>query len=641
MPHQHSNSAAGSNGDAAQPDNHSALYGLDRWGEGLLGVNPQGEVTLSAPDNGAPTSLPKVIKALSERGISAPVLLRVHHFLDEALHHLHTAFQSAFKSTGYRGTYRGVFPIKVNQQAEVISHLMQTGAPLHYGLEAGSKPELLIALSQPRSPESLLICNGSKDESFVRLATLSRKLGQKTVIVIESLDEFDVIHKVSTELGIRPMLGVRVKLTERVTGKWQESSGDRSTFGLGAHELVTLIDRMREAEFLDCLVLQHSHLGSQVPDIIDIRRAAAEACRFFVELTKMGAPLTHLDLGGGLGVDYTGERCSEENSVNYTVEEYCTNVVETIRYAMDEAELPHPTIVTESGRFVVAHSSIFVFNVLGATLYDSAEKPETHDDDNHLLHDLMAVESYIDGSRFQEALNDAIYYRDELRALFRRGQIGLAELARAEKGFLYLTAKFKSAARGRDISGDAAAQLGSFVDYYYGNFSLFQSLPDVWAIDQLHPIVPLQRLNEEPTRQAIFSDITCDSDGKIDKFILADGTADALPVHDLDNEHPYHIGVFFVGAYQETLGDLHNLFGDANVVTISLDGQGGFNIEHETEADSISEVMSYVEYDPRDCLDAFRKSVERALAAGQLNTKERRMMIAAYKDALAGHTYFD
>ncbi|MQQ10059.1 biosynthetic arginine decarboxylase [Epibacterium sp. SM1979] len=619
----------------------SPLYGLDRWGAGLLDVNDAGEVTLRAPNDGLPTSLPKVIEALSERGIAAPFLLRIHHFLDQALLQLHNAFQSAFQSTGYQGVYRGVFPIKVNQQAEVISHLMQTGLPLHYGLEAGSKPELLIALSQPRSPESLLICNGSKDESFVRLATLSRKLGQNTVIVIESLDEFDVVHKVSTELGIRPLLGVRVKLTERVTGKWQESSGDRSTFGLGAHELVTLIDRMKAAGFLDCLVLQHSHLGSQVPDIIDIRRAAAEACRFFVELTAMGAPLTHLDLGGGLGVDYTGERRSDENSVNYTVEEYCTNVVETIRYAMDEAALPHPTIVTESGRFVVAHSSIFVFNVLGATLYDSATKPDTQEGDNHLLHDLMAVENYIDSNRFQEALNDALYYRDELRALFRRGQIGLAELARAEQGFLYLASRFKATARSRDVTGDAQAQLGSFVDYYYGNFSLFQSLPDVWAIDQLHPIVPLQRLNEEPTRQAIFSDITCDSDGKIDKFILADGASDALPVHDLKADEPYHIGVFFVGAYQETLGDLHNLFGDANVVTISLDGQGGFNIEHETEADTIAEVMSYVEYDPRDCLDAFRKTVERALAAGQVNTAERRMMIAAYKDALAGHTYFD
>ncbi len=606
-----------------------------------MGVNPQGEVTLSAPDNGAPTSLPKVIKALSERGISAPVLLRVHHFLDEALHHLHTAFQSAFKSTGYRGTYRGVFPIKVNQQAEVISHLMHTGAPLHYGLEAGSKPELLIALSQPRSPESLLICNGSKDESFVRLATLSRKLGQKTVIVIESLDEFDIVHKVATELGIRPMLGVRVKLTERVTGKWQASSGDRSTFGLSAHELVTLIERMKAADFLDCLVLQHSHLGSQVPDIIDIRRAAAEACRFFVELTAMGAPLTHLDLGGGLGVDYTGERRSDDNSVNYTVEEYCTNIVETLRYAMDEAGLPHPTVVTESGRFVVAHSSIFVFDVLGATLYDSPDKPDTSDQDHHLLSDLMAVENYIEGRRFQEALNDALYYREELRALFRRGQIGLAELARAEQAFLYLASRFKEVARGRDITGDAESQLGSFIDHYHGNFSLFQSLPDVWAIDQLHPIMPLQRLNEAPMRQAILNDITCDSDGKIDHFILADGAANALPVHDLREDEPYHIGVFFVGAYQETLGDLHNLFGDANVVTISLDGRGGFNIEHETEADSIAEVMSYVEYDPRDCLDDFRKTVERALAAGQVSPGERRLMIAAYKDALAGHTYFD
>ncbi|MBY6068893.1 biosynthetic arginine decarboxylase [Leisingera aquaemixtae] len=619
------------------------LYGLDAWGSGMLEVTPDGAVALRLPQapGAKPTPLPEVIAAIEARGISAPVVLRVQQFLEQSLTQLHDAFNGAIEAAGYKGRYRGVFPIKVNQQAEVIGHLMTAGQQFNYGLEAGSKPELMIALSQPLPEDALLICNGSKDEAFIRLAILSRKLGHNTVIVIETLEEFDIIRRVAEDLDIRPLLGVRVKLTERVTGKWQASSGDRSTFGLGAHDLVTLMGRLRDSGFLDCLVLQHSHLGSQVPNIFDIRRAADEACRFFVELTRMGAPLTHMDLGGGLGVDYTGARRPDDNSVNYTVNEYCTNIVETVRYALDEAGLPHPTIVTESGRFVVAHSSIFIFEVLGATLYDAPQKPEVQPDDHHLVSDLMAVEAYIGAPRFQEALNDAIYYRDELRALFRRGQIGLEQLSRAEQGFLYLAGLFKSAARGDDSLTEAASALGAFTDHYQGNFSLFQSLPDVWAIDQLHPMMPLQRLNEAPARNAMITDITCDSDGKLDHFILADGTSNALPVHDLREDEHYLIGVFFVGAYQETLGDLHNLFGDANVVTISLDGQGGFDIEHETEADTIAEVLSYVEYDPRQCLETFRKRVERAVKSGKVNAAERRQMIAAYKDSLAGSTYFD
>lgn len=619
----------------SQTQSNSATYGIGNWADGLVQIDENGAVCISDPDqtDAHGTALPEVMEALATRGISAPILLRVSSFLERPLHRLNKAFAQACATSGYKGRYAGVFPIKVNQQAEVIRQLVRTGQEYGFGLEAGSKPELLIALAQDLDPDALLICNGFKDEEFIRLAILSRHLGRKTVIVIESLDEFEIIRKVSTELGIAPLLGVRVKLTERVTGKWQDSSGDRSTFGLGALELMTLIERLRDAGFLECLILQHSHLGSQVPDIIDIRRAASEACRFFSELVRLGAPLTHIDLGGGLGVDYTGARRADENSVNYTVDEYCNNIVETLRYAFDEAEINHPTIVTESGRYVVAQSSIFVFNVLGATLYDCKEKPSVLPDDHHLLSDLLAVERYLEGPRHQEALNDALYYRDEMRALFRRGQLDLGQLARGEQAFLYLSARLKS--------GQYAEETHQFVDHYHGNFSLFQSLPDVWAIDQLHPILPLQRLNETPQRRAIINDITCDSDGKIDRFILGDGIATSLPVHDLREGEPYYIGAFFVGAYQETLGDLHNLFGDANVVTIALDGEGGFSIVHETEADTISEVLSYVEYDPRDCVADFRAKVEEAVTARKVDAATRRQLIAAYKEALSGPTYFE
>ncbi len=619
----------------------SDIYGFSLWADGLVDVTDSGDLALCNPDGDTPpVSLPQIMRALKERGISAPIQLRVQPFLDRSLARLHDAFATAIRDTNYQGTYRGVFPVKVNQQSEVVERLVEAGLKYHFGLEVGSKPELLIALSQSMSPEALLICNGAKDAAFIHLAILSQKLGFNTIIVLESLYEFETVHRIASELDVRPTLGVRIKLTETVTGKWQASSGDRSVFGLSALDVVKLTARLEETGMMDCLVLQHTHLGSQVPNIMDVRRAATEACRFYVELSRMGAPLQYLDLGGGLGIDYTGERRPDENSVNYTVNEYCGNLVETVGYAMDDAGIAHPTIVTESGRFVVAQSAIFVFNILGATLYDNLEKVVIQEGDHHLLSDLLAVEAYIDGPRLQEALNDAIYYRDEIRALFRRGQIDLQLLARAEQAFLYLLSRFKAASKREAYAGQIDEQLTGFVDYYHGNFSLFQSLPDVWAIDQLHPIMPLQRLNEDPTRSAILTDITCDSDGKIDQFVLADGVAGALPVHELRDGEDYYIGVFFVGAYQETLGDLHNLFGDPNVVTISLDGEGGFDIEHETEGDTIAQVLSYVEYDPQDCLSTFRKTVEKAVKAGKVNASERRTMIAAYKNSLAGSTYF-
>ncbi|MEP3346792.1 MAG: biosynthetic arginine decarboxylase [Litoreibacter sp.] len=619
----------------------SDIYGLLNWSDDLLSVADNGDLCLCNPiGDTPPVSMPQIMDALAQRGISAPIQLRVQPFLDRALARLHDAFETAFRDIQYQGAYRGVFPVKVNQQSEVVARLTEAGHAYHFGLEVGSKPELLIALSQSMSPEALLICNGAKDEAFVHLAILSQKLGFNTIIVLESLHEFEIVHRISQQLDVRPMLGVRIKLTETVTGKWQDSSGDRSVFGLGPLDVVQLMSRLQETKMMDCLVLQHTHLGSQVPNIMDVRRATTEASRFYTELSRLGAPLRYLDLGGGLGIDYTGERRSDDNSVNYTVYEYCANMVETVRYAMDDAGVGHPTIVTESGRFVVAQSAIFVFNILDATLYDKSDKPAVEAGDHHLLSDLLAVEGYIVGHRLQEAFNDAIYYRDEIRALFRRGQIELPLLARAEQAFLYLLSRFKIEARKPEHAGQVDEELTGFVDHYHGNFSLFQSLPDVWAIDQLHPIIPLQRLDENPNRNAVLSDITCDSDGKIDQFVLADGMVGALPVHPLKKEEDYYIGVFFVGAYQETLGDLHNLFGDPNVVTISLNGKGGFDIENEIEGDTIAQVLSYVEYDPNDCLTTFRKTVERAVKAGRVNATERRTMIAAYKDSLAGSTYF-
>ncbi|MCR9147720.1 MAG: biosynthetic arginine decarboxylase [Rhodobacteraceae bacterium] len=619
------------------------IYGVDRWSKGLITVLDNGEVALCDPMNPgyAPISLPEILRDLDQRGIAAPVVLRVKSFLESEIQHINQGFADAIKRLNYTAPYRGVFPIKVNQQAQVVERIVEFGKPYDFGLEAGSKPELVVALAHRLSRDALIVCNGVKDSEFIRLAILSRKLGFNTVIVLESPKEAETVIEVARELGQDPLLGVRVKLTQKIGGKWQESSGDRSAFGMNTDQLLRVVDRLREAGLLHCLQLQHSHLGSQVPDVIEVRRAVAEACRYFVALTGEGAPLTHLDLGGGLGVDYTGEKRASENSINYTVEEYCANVVETVAYAMDEAQLTHPVLVTESGRALVATSSMLIFEALESTKYDAPDTPEPEPDDNHLVSDLAAVGGYLTPERVQECWNDASYYRDELRALFRRGFVDLRQMARAERIYLSLMSRIKAVVATLEDASDLSDDMRAIADVYHCNFSLFQSLPDVWAIDQLHPIVPLQMLNKTPDRQAILSDITCDSDGKIDRFILADGIYQSLPVHSLPEDEPYYFGVFFVGAYQETLGDLHNLFGDTNVVTIDLRADGKFDLLHEQEGDTISEVMAAVEFDPADCIAAFRKMVDEATSEGTVKTSERKILLDAYRASINGYTYYE
>ncbi|WP_170552785.1 biosynthetic arginine decarboxylase [Ruegeria atlantica] len=625
------------------PDAPHSIYGVEKWGKGLIEVTEQGEIGLRNPlvPEAAAISLPGILHDLDERGIKAPMLLRISSYLENEIAHINESFRDAIARVGYKGSYRGVFPIKVNQQAQVVDRIVEFGKKYNYGLEAGSKPELVVALAHRLAREALIVCNGVKDAEFIQLAILSRKIGFNTVIVLESPKEADTVIEVYNELGIEPLIGVRVKLTNQISGKWEESSGDRSAFGMNTDQLVATVDKLKAAGLLHCLKLQHSHLGSQVQDVNDVRRAVGEACRYYTELTREGVPLTHLDLGGGMGVDYTGEKKAAENSINYTVEEYCANVVETVAYAMDETEVEHPTLVTESGRAVVATSSMLVFNVLESTLYDAPNGPEVEADDHHLVSDLAAINGYLSTERLQECWNDANFYRNELRALFRRGYVDLRQMARAERIYLSLMARLKALAASDDLETDVDDQLEKVADIYHCNFSLFQSLPDVWAIDQLHPIVPLQGLNQTPDRRAVLSDITCDSDGKIDRFILADGVSPSLPVHSLPEDQEYLMGVFFVGAYQETLGDLHNLFGDTNVVTIDLRADGGFDLLHEQEGDTISQVLSYVEFDPNDCVAAFRKMVDEAISTGTLMAKDRKTLMSAYRDSINGYTYYE
>ena len=620
------------------------VYGISRWGSGLVKILENGNIGLVPParPDAIPADLVKIIDDLNQRGITSPVLLRITDFLRYRIEQINVAFGNAIAENNYLGRYQGVFPIKVNQQAQVIDRIVDYGRPFDFGLEVGSKAELLIALSHELTPHAAVICNGVKDEEFIQLALMSQRLGFNTFLVLESPREIDLVLSVAKDLGIRPQLGVRIKLTNQVSGNWAASSGDRSSFGMTIAQVMNLIEQLRREDYLDCLILQHSHLGSQVPNILEIRMAAQEACRFFCEIKREGAPLTYLDLGGGLGIDYTGEHTATENSTNYTLEEYCANIIETVKFAMDESDVNHPTIITESGRASVAQSSLLIFNVLEATQFDSDVHVEADKEDHHLIESMLGIPSYLDTKRVQECWNDLVYYRNEVRALFRRGQLSLRETAKAERIYLYVMKMIKSLVISEDLLNDEWREaLDQVADIYHCNFSLFQSLPDVWAINQLHPIAPIHRHHEEPTRRAILSDITCDSDGRIDRFVLEDGVSATLPVHELDHVNDYYLGVFFVGAYQETLGDLHNLFGDTHIATIELCDDGDFNLLHEQEGDTVSEVLTYVEYEPRRMLDTFKGIVDRAAAAGQIDRADRREMIATFKESINGYTYFE
>lgn len=611
-----------------------------------MGILPNGNIGLHDPlcSENQPVDLAEVIQKLEKRGIQTPVLLRVSNFLDHRIRAINESFLTAIEQVGYRGDYRGVFPIKVNQQAHVVERVSEYGGPYHFGLEVGSKAELLIALSQNVDSEALIICNGYKDSEFIRLALLSSKLGMHTVIVMESVRELKLIIEVSRELGILPTLGVRVKLVNVVSGYWSATSGDRSSFGLSIAQVVEVVETLRREELLDCLVLQHSHLGSQVPNMIEIRKFAQEASRLFIEIRRLGANLHYLDLGGGLGVDYTGENSSSPNSINYSLEEYCYSVVETVGFEMDDASVEHPCIVTESGRACVAQSSMLLFSVLESTSYESDGVVESEEGDHPLLCTLIELSEGLDRESLLESLNDATYYRDELRALFRRGRLSLPVLARAERAHQRILGQIRAMMENLDdieCSEELNQRVQGMADIYHCNFSLFQSLPDVWAIDQLHPIIPLTRLNEKPDRNAVLCDVTCDSDGRIDRFVVADGVADCLPLHSLQDNEEYYLGAFFVGAYQETLGDLHNLFGDTNVVTICLKDGGEFELLDEVEGDTVSEVLSYVEYEPKRLLEKFKARAELAVKEHGATLEELKELVSTYRESLRGYTYYE
>jgi len=618
------------------------LYGINNWGADYFSVSRKGEVMVHPHGNGVGVSLRKIIDGLGDRGLDMPVLLRLSDILDSRIQKLHESFAKAIAEFEYTGHYRGVYPIKVNQQQQVLEEITQFGARYHHGLEAGSKPELIAALAYMHDTEAYLICNGYKDAEFVDLGLYARKMGIQCIFVVENPSELALIIERSRELDIKPIIGVRLKLSTQASGHWNESGGERSVFGLNPSQVCDLVDTLRQEEMLDCLKLLHYHVGSQIPNVRDIREAVVEACRVYIGMVNEGAPMGILDLGGGLAVDYDGTHSDSSSSRNYGLDEYCMAIVENIVSTLDEAEVPHPDIVTESGRATVAYYSILLFNILDESRFEIDELPKQLDEDAHeLLQNLMAVVNVLEVKNAQECYHDAFYYRDEIHQRFKRGTMTLRERALAGEIFWHIITRIATLTKEMEFVPEELGKLNSVLaDIYYGNFSLFQSLPDVWAIDQLFPIMPIHRLDEKPAREVVLADITCDCDGKIDQFVGQYTTRDTLQLHNLTDQE-YYLGVFLVGAYQETLGDLHNLLGDTNVVTIRVDYEGNLQFTRELEGDSVADVLSYVEYDPKRMIRHIRELAEDAVQNNRISPKERRRIMDAYEDGMRGYTYFE
>ena len=633
-------------------DDSAALYGVRQWGMGLFDLNEDGNLTVKVPANNGVNEvavpLMEIIAGIEQRGHNMPILLRVENFLDARISLLNNTFRTAIEQGGYRGDYRGVYPVKVNQQCQVIEEITRFGAPFHHGLEAGSKAELVLALANIKKG-GLLILNGYKDREFIELGLWAQKLGHSCFFVIESPAELTLLLERSTALNIRPRIGARIKVSVKVRGMWTETSGDRSSFGLNSGQLLKIVATLRQHNMLDCLQLLHCHLGSQIPCLDDISAGVAEACRYYVSLVQEGATMGYLDLGGGLAVDYSGACSGAEHSRDYSLEKYCQEIIRQIRAVLDPLEIPHPHIITESGRATVAYATMLLFNILDVMQFDAATPSEQlADHDPEVVQQLFTL--YRDRitapvKRYEQALQS----RELLRQAFQRGHITLQQRAVGENLFLSIAQQIATQAQGQaQAQGDDSPHLKQFMeelseslaDIYYGNFSVFQSLPDTWAIGQRFPIVPLHRHLEAPTRQAIISDLTCDCDGKLDAFIIAGSERNTLPLHPLADDENYYLGVFLMGAYQETLGDIHNLFGDTHVISVHINDDGGFDILKEISGDTIGDVLEYVQYRPQALYEQVRTCAEAAVKQGTISISERQQLLKTFSSNLNGYTYY-
>lgn len=635
-------------------DDSIDLYAVQRWSGGYFGVDRSGNVTVEAPTSNGTLSVAMmdIVQGMEERGLGLPAMIRIHNLLEHRVQRLYQAFHQAIQQCNYQGTFQGVFPLKVNQQSHVVDQMILCADPVGHGLEVGSKAELLIAMSHTTDRRRMIICNGAKDCEFVDLALQCVPLDIPCFLVVENLNELDLILERADHWRVEPLLGIRVKLVTKVEGHWENDSGDRSLFGMTVAQVIEAVDRLKEAGKLSTLQLLHFHLGSQIPNIRNIRDGVTEAARCFVDLYREGVPLKYLDLGGGLAVDYTGSGNTDSHSRNYGLSEYCVDIIEAISNVLTPENVPHPIIVTESGRWTVAPMSVLVFDVTHVDRFRPSsntasdrlaifkERAASLQSISEPLIGLIDTLENLHVRRLQEIYNDVLYYRDEVRRQFRLGAMGLRERSIAEEISVELLQEIVENLDTLDPIPTELKQLkDQIADIYYGNFSIFQSLPDAWAIDQVFPVIPIHRLAECPDRRGIVADLTCDCDGRLDRFAGGATTQRSLPLHSVGDKQRYTLGVFLVGAYQETLGDLHNLFGDNNVATVNITAEGEIEYMHELQGDRIRDVLSYLEYQPQQLFNRFRHIAEKAVRRRSISASERSQIMTLFSDCLDGLTY--
>ncbi len=648
-PGSESSSSDGPMSTAWTVQDSAELYGLERWGDPYFSINLRGHVSVQPRgERGGSLDLMELVQGLQGRNLNLPLLIRFDDILEDRIESLHAAFERAITRYGYSGRYQGVFPVKCNQQRHVVEELVSCGKRWHFGLEAGSKAELLIALSLIDDPEALLICNGYKDQRYIETAILARRLGRRPVVVIEQADEVQRIIDASQELGAAPLIGIRARLSSRSTGRWGNSVGEKAKFGLPVPEILSTVEALRDAGLLNELRLLHFHVGSQINDIAVVKDALQEASRIYVELHKLGAPMGYLDVGGGLGIDYDGSRTATAASTNYSLQNYANDVVATVQEGCEPHGVAVPTLVSESGRAIASHFSVLVFNVLGTGGLPQ-ETPAEREEEPLIVRNLrdtldgingLADDGNADVSRLQEAWNDARKFKDDALAAFRLGYLSLTDRSLSEQlTWACAKALLERLPEHSNLPEELQALAAVLARTYYANLSIFRSAPDTWAIQQLFPLMPLHRLGEKPTELGHFADLTCDSDGRLNRFI-ADGTSKPLlELHPLQPDEPYLIGMFLGGAYQEVMGNLHNLFGTTDAVHIRLAPGGNYQVDHVVRGDTNAEVLTAMEHNPESLLERLRVASEQSIRANQLKISEARRLMDHLESSLRQSTY--
>lgn len=624
-------------------EDSAELYNINGWGINYFSINEKGNVVVTPRKDGVEVDLRELVEELQLRDVATPVLVRFPDILDSRIEKMNSCFKIAAEEYDYKAQNFIIYPIKVNQMRQVVEEIVGHGKKFNIGLEAGSKPELHAVIAINTDSDSLIICNGYKDESYIELALLAQKMGRHIFIVVEKLNELKLIAKVAKRLKISPNIGIRVKLASSGSGKWEDSGGDVSKFGLTSSELLEAMDYMERNGLKKCLRLLHFHIGSQVNKIRRIKIALREAAQFYVQMHLAGFKVEFVDIGGGLGVDYDGTRSSNsESSVNYSIQEYVNDATATMVDAADKNNIPHPNIITESGRSLTAHHSVLIFEVLESTsLPQWDEDVEVSPDDHELVRELYDAWEQLNQPRMYETWHDAQQIREEALDLFSLGMLDLKTRAQIERLFWSIAREIhQMTSKLKHVPEELVSLPKLLSDKFFCNFSLFQSLPDSWAIDQIFPIIPIQRLDEKPDRSATLQDITCDSDGKIDNFISTRNLSYYLPVHSLKARESYYIGVFLVGAYQEILGDLHNLFGDTNAVHISVNGKG-YEIDQVIDGETVAEVLDYVQYNAKKLVRTVETWVSSSVKAGKITSEEGKEFLSNYRSGLYGYTYLE